>query len=99
MEAIISKQVKNTKVAIAHLPLDMGVIAKKNFIKSQSKYFISTTYNDINRNNDIPKGNFRPINLSISPYDFGKPLLLINEKCTEKNLKYKNKCLGMWKLN
>ena len=85
--------------ALTHLPLDMGIMAKKNFIKSKSKYLISTTYTDINKNINIPKGNFRPINLLKSPYDFGKPLLLINEKCTEKNLKYKNKCLGMWKLN
>ena len=85
--------------ALTHLPLDMGVRARNNFINSKSKYIISTTYSDIKNNIDIPKGNFRPINLSKAPYNFGKPLLLINEKCTEKNLKYKNKCLGMWKLN
>ena len=85
--------------ALTHLPLDMGVRARNNFINSKSKYIISTTYSDIKNNIDIPKGNFRPINLSQAPYNFGKPLLLINEKCTEKNLKYKNKCFGMWKLN
>ena len=85
--------------ALSHLPLDMGIRAKKNFVKSKSKYLLSTTYSNINKNIDIPKGNFRPINLLRNPYAFGKPLLIINEKCTEKNLKYKNKCLGLWKLN
>ena len=85
--------------ALTHLPLDMGIMAKKNFVQSKSKYLISTTYSGITKNIDIPKGNFRPINLLKKPYDFGKPLLLINEKCSEKNYKYKDKCLGLWKLN
>ena len=84
---------------LTHLPLDMGIRAKKNFVKSKSKYLLSTTFSNINKNIDILEGNFRPINLLKSPYTFGKPLLLINEKCTEKNLKYKKKCLGLWKIN
>ena len=50
-------------------------------------------------NIDIPKGDFRPINLSIKPFSLGKPIELINEKCLEKNYKYKDKALGLWKLN
>ena len=84
---------------LSHLPLDIGIKAKKRFIKSKSNFLLSTTYTNTKKNINIPKGNFRPINLTKKPYLFGKPLLLINERCSEKNYKYKDKCLGLWKLN
>jgi len=77
----------------------MGLKSKKNFIKSKTKYLLSTTFTNIKENIDIPKGDFRPINLSIKPFSLGKPIELINEKCLEKNYKYKDKALGLWKLN
>ena len=42
----------------------MGLQSKKNFIKSKSKYLLSTTFPETKINVDIPKGHFRPINLS-----------------------------------
>ena len=84
---------------LTHLPLKMGLKSKKNFIKSKTKYLLSTTFTNIKKNVDIPKGDFRPINLSIKPFSLGKPIELINEKCLEKNYKYKDKALGLWKLN
>ena len=84
---------------LTHLPLDIGMKAKDKFIKSKSKFLLSTTYTNTKKNINIPKGDFRPINLTKEPYLFGKPLLLINEKCSEKNYKYKDKCIGLWKLN
>ena len=85
--------------ALTHLPLKMGIKSKKNFIRSKSKYLLSTTYTNTKKNIDIPKGNFRPINLSIKPFLLGEPIILINEKCSEKNFKYKDKSLGLWKIN
>ena len=77
----------------------MGIKSKKNFIRSKSKYLLSTTYTNTKKNIDIPKGNFRTINLSIKPFLLGDPIILINEKCSEKNFKYKDKSLGLWKIN
>lgn len=82
--------------ALTHLPLKMGIQSKENFINSKSKYLLSTTFYKTKINLDIPKGNFRPINLSIAPFSLGKPIILIDEKCDGEN---KDKSLGLWKLN
>ena len=82
--------------ALTHLPLKMGLQSKKNFIKSKSKYLLSTTFPETKINVDIPKGHFRPINLSKVPFSLGKPIILIDEKCDGEN---KDKSLGLWKIN
>lgn len=70
----------------------------KNFKKSQSKYLLTTTYNDPSiKNKNIITGGWRRINLELPPFNFPKPIKLINEDCTEGDGK-EFKCLGLWKL-
>jgi hypothetical protein len=37
--------------------------------------------------------------LQLPPFNFPKPLKLIDEKCTEYNGKFADKHLGLWLLN
>lgn len=69
----------------------------KQFKKSGSKYLLATTFPDrINYN--ISTGSWFPINLEAAPFYFPPPLILINENCTEFDPIYKDKSLGLWKL-
>lgn len=85
---------------LVHLPFDdiRKIIA--NFKRSQSSYLLSTTFTDRVSNSDLLRDVFwRPLNLELPPFDFPKPLKIINEKCTEYNGIYADKSLGLWLLD
>jgi hypothetical protein len=42
---------------------------------------------------------WRPLNLELPPFNFPKPVKLINEQCTEGNGEYTDKHLGLWFLD
>lgn len=70
-----------------------------NFKRSNSKYLLTTTF--LNKTNVDLVGEasfFRALNLELPPFNFPKPLKLINEKCTEENNQYTDKSLGLWRL-
>ncbi|PKL52495.1 MAG: hypothetical protein CVV37_00920 [Nitrospira bacterium HGW-Nitrospira-1] len=70
-----------------------------NFKRSKSKYLLTTTFTD-KKNVDLvgEASFFRALNLELPPFNFPKPLKLINEKCTEENDQYTDKSLGLWRL-
>jgi len=43
-------------------------------------------------------GDWRPISFLNSPFNFPKPLELINEICTKYYPDFADKCLGLWKV-
>lgn len=67
--------------------------------KSGSIYLMTTTFPDEKVNDDIPTGGWRPINLEMPPFNFQSPILLLNENCTEMNGAFKDKSLGLWKID
>lgn len=71
-----------------------------NFKKSNSKYLLTTTFTDRQNNFDLAgSAIWRPLNLEVAPFNFPKPLKLVNEKCTEANGQFGDKCLGLWLLD
>ncbi len=68
--------------------------AKKNLKKSKSKYLLTTTF-PAHTNANIVTGNWRPLNLQSSPFNFPTPLKIFNEKCTE-DPRYNDKSLALW---
>lgn len=71
-----------------------------NFKKSNSKYLLTTTFTDRQDNIDlVVNAVWRPLNLEVAPFNFPKPLKLLNEKCTEANGQFADKCLGLWLLD
>lgn len=84
---------------LVHLSFKQGIKTIKNFKRSGSKYFASTTFTDRRQNDDLGKGIWRTLNLQIEPFNFPKPLKIINENCTEGDGKFSDKSLGLWLLD
>jgi hypothetical protein len=72
----------------------------ENFKRSSSRYILTTTFVDRKSNVDlVGRDIWRTLNLELPPFNFPKPLKLINEKCTEGNNQFTDKCLGLWLLD
>jgi 2-polyprenyl-3-methyl-5-hydroxy-6-metoxy-1,4-benzoquinol methylase len=71
----------------------------KNFKNSKSTYLLTTTFTNRTDNADLIGNDiWRPLNLVLPPFNFPKPLKLIDEKCTEYNGMFADKHLGLWLL-
>ena len=84
---------------LAHLSFYNIKAAIKQIKKSNSKYLITSTYIEQELNSDLPTGRFRPINLELYPFNFPKPVLLINDKCISGNMMLEDKSLGVWEIS
>ena len=84
---------------LVHLSYSQCFAVVRNFKKSRSKYLLTTTFTERKKNEDLRQGIWRVLNLEISPFNFPKPIKIINEKCTEINGDYKDKCLALWLLD
>lgn len=73
--------------------------ALKNICDSASKYLLTTTFPDAPQNTDITTGAWRPLNLQIEPFSLPAPLRFIVEGSTESNGKFKDKSLGLWRVD
>ncbi|MBO3458574.1 class I SAM-dependent methyltransferase [Aetokthonos hydrillicola CCALA 1050] len=81
-----------------HLPFKDIITAIKNFKTSGSTYLLTTTYpGGVQKNKDIIIGNWRAIDLQLSPFNFSPPIKVINEQTTESG-DLPEKSLGLWKL-
>lgn len=83
---------------LVHLSFEDNLSAIQNIKRSGSKYLLATTFTARDTNIDIPTGHWRPLNLQKRPFNFPEPLMLINEKCTEGDGSWGDKCLGLWKI-
>ena len=74
-------------------------LALENVCKSQSEYFLTTTFTGRKDNHDISTGQWRPLNLELPPFMLPKPLIIINEGCTQSNGTFEDKALGLWRIS
>ncbi len=70
-----------------------------NICASNSEYLLTTTFPGRDNNDDIATGQWRTLNLELSPFMLPKPLKLINEGCTEYEGAFADKALGLWKIS
>ena len=75
-----------------------GRFSVVNIKKSGITYLLTTTFTQCHENVDIVTGDWRIINLEKPPFNFPPPVRIINEKCTEGNGTYADKCLGLWRI-
>lgn len=68
-------------------------IALRNFRRSGAKYLLTSSYRNVETNEDILTGRYRPVNLQIAPFDFEPPLTIIAESGGLGQF------LGLWKLD
>jgi len=82
----------------AHLMHEQIVTVLKNFKQSGSTYILMTTNTRTQANYDVAKVvNWRGINFELPPFNFPKPLLLIEEETPFAWEKGKH--LGLWRLD
>ncbi|PQP35839.1 hypothetical protein C6A37_00400 [Desulfobacteraceae bacterium SEEP-SAG9] len=83
---------------LVHLSFRQGIQVINNFKKSGAKYLLTTTFVNRLSNHDLGKGFWRTINIERPPFNFPKPINIIDEKCTELNGEYTDKSLGLFLL-
>ncbi len=84
---------------LVHLSYDNIHKSINNIKRSGSKYLIATTFPANTKNKDIVTGDWRNINLELPPFNFPRPIQLINEKCSEHGGRYPDKSLGLWEVS
>jgi len=86
---------------LVHLNFQDALKIIKNFKNSGAKYLLTTTFNERKKNNElVGVDNFwRPLNMTLAPFNFPNPILFINESCTEDVGGFSDKGLGLWLLS
>ena len=73
--------------------------ALRNLKASGAVWLLTTTFPDLERNDDIEDADWRPLNFEISPLNWPAPVEIINERCTEAGGAYADKSLALWRLS
>jgi hypothetical protein len=66
--------------------------------ESGSEFLMTTSFTRWPKNQNIATGEWRPLNLEIAPFDFPKPVLVLNERCEEGAGQFSDKSLLMWRM-
>ncbi|GAB4164350.1 MAG: class I SAM-dependent methyltransferase [Winogradskyella sp.] len=70
-----------------------------NIKNSKSKYLLTTAFYRCDENKDIVTGEWRKINFELPPFNFKKPIEIIDENYTVKGYKYSDKSMCLWEVN
>jgi len=84
--------------ALVHLSVKDITAALSNIKLSGSGYLLTTTFPEINVNEDIATGMWRPINLCKPPFNLPPPLQIFDEGFRARGEQYKDKSLGLWRI-
>jgi SAM-dependent methyltransferase len=68
-----------------------------NFKQSGARYLLATTFTR-HANEDLGPLFWRPLNLQLPPFNFGEPLRMLDEHCSENGGEFADKSLGLWLL-
>lgn len=83
---------------LVHLPLEMAAETIRNFRRSGSTFLISTTFPTVTQNSQARLGTWRPLNLTLPPFDMPPPLRLLRDRVPAKGDRYHDKSMGVWRL-
>ncbi len=70
-----------------------------NVRRSRIRFLLTTTFPGTTENENIATGDWRPINLERPPFNLPPPARLINEGCTEGRGAFRDKSLGLWRVD
>lgn len=82
---------------LVHLNFEQIHDVIRNLKKSNTKYLLATTYPDVLENIDIITGQWRPLDMTLPPFNFPKPVEVFNDSDTEKT-KYSKK-IAIWDIS
>ena len=83
---------------LVHISLNDIKLIINNFISSGSKYLLLTNYSNITFNKDACEGHWRPLNFMLEPFNFPKPIYIIDENYTDDG-SYPGKEMALWKID
>jgi len=86
---------------LVHLPYAETRRALETFRRSGATWLLTTTFTGPRENRDIALGDWRAINLERPPYNFPRPIDVINEESDEVDEElgaFPDKSLGLWRL-
>lgn len=69
-----------------------------NLKRSNITYLLTTSFLKLTANMEL-NTIWRPLNLEIPPYNFPKPVEIVNEGCTEDEGRYTDKSLILWEVS
>jgi hypothetical protein len=72
--------------------------AVANFRRSGASWLITATFPDWQQNIDCEDYDWRALNFERTPFAWGAPVELINERCMEAGGGWRDKSLGVWRL-
>jgi len=81
-----------------HLSMESIQKALNNIKKSNSKYLLTTTFPEKDKNMDIVTGGWRWLNFQQAPFNFPAPLYVFNEQCSEGK-KFADKSMALWNIS
>jgi SAM-dependent methyltransferase len=84
---------------LVHLSFANIARAVANFQASGATWLIATTFPDWQTNRECEDGDWRALNFQRAPFDWGSPVELLNENCTEAGGGWRDKSLGVWQLS
>jgi len=84
---------------LVHLPFEWIERAVANLKRSGSKWLLTTTFLECDKNEDIAVGDWRILNLELAPFCWKPPERVIVEGCTESGGGYRDKALGLWQIS
>ncbi|MBR0975274.1 MULTISPECIES: class I SAM-dependent methyltransferase [Bradyrhizobium] len=84
---------------LVHLSFDNIARAITNFRASGARFLLVTTFPEWTGNRDCEDGDWRALNMETAPFNWPVPRELINEGCEEGGGGWRDKSLGLWRLD
>lgn len=83
---------------LVHFSFEDILHALANICNSDIEFLLTTTFPERKENRDIATGQWRVLNLEVTPFVLPSPLKIINEGCTQGRGSYTDKALGLWRV-
>lgn len=83
---------------LVHLPYEDALAAIETIRQSKCQWLLTTTFIRTTPNTELDAAGWRALNLTLPPFNFPQPRLLISEKCTEAGGFAGDKSLGLWRI-
>jgi hypothetical protein len=84
---------------LVHLSFQNIARAVARFRASGAEFLLVTTFPEWEDNRDCEDGDWRALNMTKPPFDWPPPRELINERCEEGDGGWRDKSLGLWRLD
>jgi len=84
---------------LVHLSFANIARAIGNFRASGARFLLVTTFPEWDGNADCEDGDWRALNMERAPFNWPSPRELINERCAEGEGGWRDKSLGLWRLD